>query len=64
MLRDHWVCLCVVFFIGRLVISALLIFTEQDDRCGNSAIQSHAPEDRYINPLAPEFFFNFSTSCI
>ena len=25
------------------------VFTEQDDRCGNSSTQSQAPEDGYIN---------------
>ena len=47
---DHCVRLCVVFFIGCLVFSAKTsVFTEQDDRCGNSSTQSQAPEDGYIN---------------
>jgi len=25
------------------------VFTEQDDRCGNSTTQSQVPEDGYIN---------------
>ena len=25
------------------------VFTEQDDRCGNSTTQSQAPDDGYIN---------------
>ena len=31
------------------LIAKTSVFTEQDDRCGNSSTQSQAPEDGYIN---------------
>ena len=31
------------------LIAKTCVFTEQDDRCGNSSTQSQAPEDGYIN---------------
>ena len=31
------------------LIAKTSVFTEQDDRCGNSSTQSRAPEDGYIN---------------
>jgi len=30
-------------------ISTLVVFTEQDDRCGNSATQLQAPDDGYVD---------------
>ena len=56
---DHYVRLCVVFFTTPLhtvkctLIAKTSVFTEQDDRCGNSSTQSQAPEDGYINRLKP-----------
>ena len=31
------------------LVAKTSVFTEQDDRCGNSSTQSQAPEDGYIN---------------
>ena len=31
------------------LIAKTSVFTEQDDRCGNSSTQSQAPKDGYIN---------------
>jgi len=31
------------------LIAKTSVFTEQNDRCGNSSTQSQAPEDVYIN---------------
>ena len=31
------------------LIAKTSVFTEQDDRCGNSSTQSQAPDDGYIN---------------
>ena len=31
------------------LIAKTSVFTEQDDRCGNSSTKSQAPEDGYIN---------------
>ena len=31
------------------LIAKTSVFTEQDDRCGNSSTESQAPEDGYIN---------------
>jgi len=31
------------------LIAKTSVFTQQDDRCGNSSTQPQAPEDGYIN---------------
>ena len=61
-LRCVVVCLCDVFCRHKIhhtkhttthrkgaLIAKTTVFTEQDDRCGNSSTQSQAPEDGYIN---------------
>jgi len=41
------------------------IETRTHDQCGDSVEKSQAPDNGFINPLAPELFFlNFTTPCI
>ena len=37
---------CRFVVVGRRIC---VVFTEQNDQCGNSAAQSQAPDDGYIN---------------
>ena len=53
--KDQLDVTCLFYFTSyvlnmfRIFIYPSSVFTEQDDRCGNSTTQSQAPDDGYID---------------